>query len=850
MLRCLMVFVTFAVLLIFPASGVDPQTNRFETATAPESSAKATTQGATAAAQKGSALKEESAEKKKTSPPENTSGKRSPNAGVPTALIQEAELTESPIMEFIPDDVFAVGAIQPAKLLSEKLLSDTIKNADAEDVVQDLFNLATTEFGLDPSKVVEVAFFIEHPRAEALREGQAAAQQLIEVRSQLIQVGLAMQNFHATNRHYPDDDGFGDSKGNLSWRVHLLPYLDQLGLYKQFKLDEPWDSEHNKALIEKIPDVFKVPSIKDAGKTTVHFLMGPGTPFGGNKPPTQRDITDGSSHTIMTVVGGIDTAQEWTKPGGLEVDRKEPLKALGEVSNSFLVGFMDGRVQALNVKIDSIVFLRLAQHSDGAEVHLPYEQLRSSVQSPGLIVRYAEAMDQESVPAVLSGVGRGGERIELDGHPAIRLDDDDGVMFPDEKIMLVSSEKNLKLMRSKRGKAGAIKEEFNSLYPANDAVVVSSLQLTDDELDQIYMGSQSIGLLRHLVKAKVIINATGGNKSLLHATVETDDAQSARQLTGSLNEGFRLFKFSILSNISRRNSGVPEKIVAVLSELAGSAAFKSQDAAATLDIPKAADPQTLLVDLAPAIREVMDGIREGRTHASDTERLNAIHKIGQAINDYHNAFHGYPSLITPGGKGTNPGLSWRVYLLPYLGEEELYDQFNLDEPWDSDHNRPLIARMPHAYVSAGVDDTRKTSLDVFVGSQTPFGVGRIGAIKDGLDTLMVVEAGPNKAEIWTKPSGLKYHPQNPKECLGNVGEKILVVNCQGNASFVAATVDNATLLRLIECNDGEQIDHLSYQIRPRKAGSTNYGRWNQLQDTFGFISTSLDWLVESFKRSF
>ena len=50
-----------------------------------------------------------------------------------------------------------------------------------------------------------------------------------------------------------------DGLPKLSWRVALLPYLDQNDLYKEFRQDEPWDSPHNKALIDRMPAVFQTP---------------------------------------------------------------------------------------------------------------------------------------------------------------------------------------------------------------------------------------------------------------------------------------------------------------------------------------------------------------------------------------------------------------------------------------------------------------------------------------------------------------------------------------------------------------------------------------------------------------
>ncbi len=70
-----------------------------------------------------------------------------------------------------------------------------------------------------------------------------------------------------------------------------------------------------------MPAGFKTPGVKDAGKTSIHLLTGEGTAFGGDEAPSFRNVTDGTSNTIMTVMAGADKAEVWTKPGGLEVIR-------------------------------------------------------------------------------------------------------------------------------------------------------------------------------------------------------------------------------------------------------------------------------------------------------------------------------------------------------------------------------------------------------------------------------------------------------------------------------------------------------------------------------------------------
>lgn len=113
----------------------------------------------------------------------------------------------------------------------------------------------------------------------------------------------------------------------LSWRVRLLPFLEERELYHQFRLDEPWDSEHNRALISQMPDVYAsaAPGLKDEGKT--RFVM-PWSASSMHADPRRgtrfQDVRDGLSNTIMAVVANEDRAVVWTRPEDLEIDLEAP----------------------------------------------------------------------------------------------------------------------------------------------------------------------------------------------------------------------------------------------------------------------------------------------------------------------------------------------------------------------------------------------------------------------------------------------------------------------------------------------------------------------------------------------
>jgi hypothetical protein len=198
----------------------------------------------------------------------------------------------------------------------------------------------------------------------------ADAKQRIRSMNNLKQIMIAMHAFHDVNNQFPRDITDKDGRPILSWRVAILPFLEQDALFKEFKLDEPWDSEHNKKLLTKMPVPYRVGiEPKDATKTYYQGFSGPGTIFEPGKNIKIFDILDGTSNTLGVVEGGSPV--EWTRPADIPYHPKNPLvRPELPFSNVFTVALCDGSVAALRPDLDEKILRLLIERDDGNPINL------------------------------------------------------------------------------------------------------------------------------------------------------------------------------------------------------------------------------------------------------------------------------------------------------------------------------------------------------------------------------------------------------------------------------------------------------------------------------------------------
>jgi prepilin-type processing-associated H-X9-DG protein len=203
------------------------------------------------------------------------------------------------------------------------------------------------------------------PAVSSARQAGRRAQSM----NNLKQIALAMHNYASVYRHFPPAYIADKKTGKplLSWRVAILPYIEEDALYKQIHLDEPWDSEHNKKFADMLIAVYRSPaSTAKPGMTNYLTVRGKDTAFPGKEGMRLEDITDGTSHTIMAVEANDAKAVPWTKPDDLQYDEKSPAAGLGGLfPGGFNAAFCDGSVRFISNTIDAETLRRLFNRHDG-----------------------------------------------------------------------------------------------------------------------------------------------------------------------------------------------------------------------------------------------------------------------------------------------------------------------------------------------------------------------------------------------------------------------------------------------------------------------------------------------------
>ena len=212
------------------------------------------------------------------------------------------------------------------------------------------------------------------PAVQASREAARQANCLNNMK----QIGLAMHNYHSVHNCFPPAY-IPDENGNPkhSWRVLILPYMEEKALYDQYNFDEPWDSPANQQLADMMPKVYNCPSdafSDPASETSYLMVTGAGTVGEGSTPTKIAQIKDGTSNTIM-VVEASGRGVNWLEPRDWDTSRGDfsVNEGMGTGIESEHLGtanvlFCDGSVQSMDAWVDPDDLKALTTRDGGENV--------------------------------------------------------------------------------------------------------------------------------------------------------------------------------------------------------------------------------------------------------------------------------------------------------------------------------------------------------------------------------------------------------------------------------------------------------------------------------------------------
>ncbi|TWT40796.1 DUF1559 domain-containing protein [Botrimarina hoheduenensis] len=213
---------------------------------------------------------------------------------------------------------------------------------------------------------------------------------------------------------------------------------------------------------------------------------------------------------------------------------------------------------------------------------------------------------------------------------------------------------------------------------------------------------------------------------------------------------------------------------------------------------------------------LLPAVQAAREAARRNSSMYNLKKLIVALLVYEGAYGNLPAQAITDDEG-QPLLSWRVAILPFLEKQALYDQFHLDEPWDSPHNLSLLPLMPEYFIDPSGSFDGKDGKTHYLAAFGPAAVCDGGSrgksfrdIRDGTSpTIAVIQVDDQHAVEWTRPADydVAAYDRNPVEGIGSLHPGgFLAAFCDGHVSFIASDVDIELLRAMLTIDGGERIE--------------------------------------------
>lgn len=232
------------------------------------------------------------------------------------------------------DDEFQKGAAQLAGTPQEGIASLVAEMSGMLRSVTQTRNgnVITAALASSPQRIELFGRLFDE--LHAIAEISAKENRRMQTAGNLKVLGDLINAYYAKNNHYPPlAITSADGTPLLSWRVALLSAMGPEGeaLYNEFKTDEPWDSETNIKLLERIPMVYRTPFLPpNEGKTLFRIFSGEGVPLSLSDEPPKMNAFENPGKTFLVVAVDPSQAVEWTRPDELTFDRDKIPEIFGD----------------------------------------------------------------------------------------------------------------------------------------------------------------------------------------------------------------------------------------------------------------------------------------------------------------------------------------------------------------------------------------------------------------------------------------------------------------------------------------------------------------------------------------
>jgi len=406
-----------------------------------------------------------------------------------------------------------------------------------------------------------------------------------------------------------------------------------------------------------------------------------------------------------------------------------------------------------------------------------------------------------------------GKPIQIGTAKVIELPDGTWGWQPNERTYVLNSKRNVqRFIEDRKVESNMFQSKMWSKlkdYPAVAMVDGKVTRALSDKMRQPnQMFPQPFSLLFPISdEADLIgIGATALNELKITAFVQCGDDKGTKTVEETLTAAMVLLKNGLQEIRLPANDPMNPVWLELLTsgkQLMESNKLKTEEKTVnvTMSIPVGSIP------IAP----IAAALTASRAAAKRSQSVNNLKQIALAFHNAHDAYRAFPNSKTNLNAANKVPMSWRVAILPFIEQAALYNEYRQDEPWDSENNIKLLARMPAIYRHADEpDDSTNTSYVVATGEEVIFGSSKkstMSQIQDGTsNTLMVMEAKTNIP--WTKPEDFEYASNKPLPQFGGFSaEGFNAALADGSVRFIAKAIDEKTLRALLTARGMEIIQY-------------------------------------------